>query len=99
MGQIKNIKLHIVTDIKCKYSTSHTKHTRCHNQYDYTAKEFSWATNGDFETNTNTLLYSASKGFEPKPTQNSTWVNVLPTCTGCPKLPLRRGRRSRARSV
>merc|ERR1712126_229820 len=24
MGQIKNIKLHIVTDIKCKYITSHT---------------------------------------------------------------------------
>merc|ERR1712189_118736 len=24
MGQIKNIKLHIVTDIKCKYKTLHT---------------------------------------------------------------------------
>merc|ERR1711973_896606 len=98
MGQIKNIKLHIVTDIKCKYSTSHTT-TKCHNQYDYRAKESSWATNVVFETNTNTHPYSASKGFEPKPTQNSTWVNVWLTCTGCPKLPLRRGRRSPARSV
>merc|ERR1711962_920439 len=82
---------HIVTDIKCKYKTSLKKHTQWHNQSDYTARECSWATNVVYETNMRIPPSSASRVCEAKPTRSSTWANVWPTCTGCPKLLWRRG--------
>merc|ERR1712042_124152 len=83
MGQIKNIKLHIVTDIK-----GNQYRVKWLNPSDCTAKVSSWATNVDFATNRRTPPYFASKVSKPKKTLNSTWANESPMCTVSQRLPL-----------
>merc|ERR1711962_77021 len=92
MGQIKNIKLHIVTDIK------HKQTKRWPSQYDYTAKESSLVTNVVSAINTRTPHYFALKELDQRKRRSSTLVNVSHMCIESRKHPLRKGTRRQPRS-